>query len=76
MITLKNQERLDIIVIVKKSKTKYLYNGEKLNLKESYSRNKKRRVEKDGESIPAKFVYVGNKSKWKDWLVIATTDIE
>lgn len=76
MITLKNQERLDIIAMVKKSKTKFLYNGEKLNLKEIYSRNKKRRVEKDGESIPAKFVYARNKSKRKDWLVIASTDIE
>ena len=78
MIALKNQEHLDTIAMVKKSKTKYLYNGEKLNVKEIYSRNKKRRgrsryllsvsvtVEKDGESIPAKFVYVRNKSKRKD----------
>jgi hypothetical protein len=86
MIALKNQEHLDTIAMVKKSKTKYLYNGEKLNVKEIYSRNKKRRgrsryllsvpvtVEKDGESIPAKFVYVRNKSKRKDWLVIVSTD--
>ena len=88
MIALKNQEHLDTIAMVKKSKTKYLYNGEKLNVKEIYSRNKKRRgrsryllsvsvtVEKDGESIPAKFVYVRNKSKRKDWLVIVSTDTE
>ena len=86
MIALKNQEHLDTIAMVKKSKTKYLYNGEKLNVKEIYNRNKKRRgrsryllsvpvtVEKDGESIPAKFVYVRNKSKRKDWLVIVSTD--
>ena len=86
MIALKNQEHLDTIAMVKKSKTKYLYNGEKLNVKEIYSRNKKRRgrsryllsvpvtVEKDGESIPAKFLYVRNKSKRKDWLVIVSTD--
>ena len=86
MIALKNQEHLDTIAMVRKSKTKYLYNGEKLNVKEIYSRNKKRRgrsryllsvpvtVEKDGESIPAKFVYVRNKSKRKDWLVIVSTD--
>ncbi len=43
MIALKNQEHLDTIAMVKKSKTKYLYNGEKLNVKEIYSRNKKRR---------------------------------
>ena len=86
MIALKNQEHLDTIAMVKKSKTKYLYNGEKLNVKEIYNRNKKRRgrsryllsvpvtVEKDGESIQAKFVYVRNKSKRKDWLVIVSTD--
>ena len=57
-------------------------------MKEIYSRNKKRRgrsryllsvpvtVEKDGESIPAKFVYVCNKRKRKDWLVIVSTDTE
>ncbi len=33
-------------------------------------------VEKEGESIPAKFVYVRNKSKRKDWLVIVSTDTE
>ncbi len=33
-------------------------------------------VEKDGESIPAKFVYVRNKSKRKNWLVIVSTDTE
>ena len=88
IIALKTQEHLDTIAMVKKGKTKYLYNGEKLNVKEIYSRNKKRRgrsryllsvpvtVEKDGESIPAKFVYVRNKSKRKDWLVIVSTDTE
>ena len=88
MIALKNQEHPDTIAMVKKSRTKYLYNGEKLNVKEIYSRNKKRRgcsryllsvsvtVEKEGESIPAKFVYVRNKSKRKDWLVIVSTDTE
>ncbi len=88
MIALKNQEYLDTIAMVKKGRTKYLYNGEKLNVKEIYSRNKKRRgssryllsmpvtVEKNDESIPAKFVYVRNKSKRKDWLVIVSTDTE
>ena len=86
MIALKKQEHPDTIAMVRKSKTKYLYNGEKLNVKEIYSRNKKRRgrsryllsvfvtIEKDGESIPAKFVYVRNKSRRKDWLVIVSTD--
>ncbi len=88
MIALKNQEYLDTIAMVKKGRTKYLYNGEKPNVKEIYSRNKKRRgssryllsvpvtVEKNDESIPAKFVYVRNKSKRKDWLVIVSTDTE
>ena len=51
MIALKNQEHLDTIAMVKKSKTKYLYNGEKLNVKEIYSRNKKRRVDLLGYPI-------------------------
>ena len=88
MIALKNKEHLDTIAMVRKGKTKYLYNGEKLNVKEIYSRNKKRRgrcryllsvpvtVEKGGESIPAKFVYVSNKSRRKDWLVMVSTDTE
>ena len=33
-------------------------------------------IEKDGDSIPAKFVYVRNKSNRKDWLVIASTETE
>ena len=33
-------------------------------------------MEKDGESLPAKFVYVRNKSSRKDWLVIVSTDME
>ena len=86
IIALKKQEHLDTIAMIKKSKTKYLYNGEKLNVKEIYSRNRKRRgrsryllsvlvtIEKDGENIPAKFVYVRNKSNRNDWLVIVSTD--
>ncbi len=88
ILSLKNQEHLDTIAMMKKSKTKYIYQGEKLNVKEIYSRNKKRRgrsryllsvlvnIEKDGESIPAKFVYVRNKSRRKDWLVLASTDTQ
>ena len=33
-------------------------------------------VEKDGESIPAKLVYVRNKSRRKDRLVLISTDAE
>ncbi|MCM1233203.1 MAG: hypothetical protein NC489_24050 [Ruminococcus flavefaciens] len=31
-------------------------------------------IEKDGKSIPAKYVYIRNKSNRKDWLVLASTD--
>ena len=74
--------------MMKKSKTKYLYRGEKLNIKEIYSRSRKRRgrshyllsglvdVEKDGESIPAKLVYVRNKGNRKDYLVLISTDTQ
>ena len=43
ILELKKQERLDTIAMMKKSKTKYGYQGERLNVKEIYSRNKKRR---------------------------------
>ena len=87
ILELKKQEHLDTIAMMKKSKTKYRYQGEKLNVKEIYSHNKKRRglshyllsvlveIEKDGESIPAKLVFVRNKSRRKDWLVLVSTDI-
>ncbi len=88
ILALKNQEHLDTIAMMKKSKTKYICEGQKLNVKEIYSRNKKRRgrsryllsvlveIEKDGESIPAKLVYVRNKSRRKDWLVLISTDTQ
>ncbi len=88
ILSLKNGEHLDTIAMMKKSKTKYTYQGKKLNVKEIYSRNKKRRgrsryllsvlveIEKDGESIPAKFVYIRNKSRRKDWLVLVSTDTQ
>ena len=88
ILTLKTQEQLDTIAMMKKSKTKYFYQGEKLNVKEIYNHNKKRRgcsryllsvsvdIEKDGAAIPAKLVYVRNKSKRKDWLVLVSTDTQ
>ena len=86
LLSLKNQENLDTVAMMKKSKTKYKYQGEKLNVKEIYHRNKKRRgrsryllsvlveVEKGNESIPARLVFVRNKGKRKDWLVLVSTD--
>ena len=87
ILVLKKQEHLDTIAMMKKSRTKYRYQGEKFNVKEIYSRNRKRRgrsryllsvlveIEKDGESIPAKLVFVRNKSRRKDWLILVSTDV-
>ena len=82
---------LDSIAIVKKSgRTCYCWNGEKLNVKQIYSRNRKRpgmarwllSVEvtlggrnKDEASIPARLVYVRNRARRKDWLAIICTDM-
>ena len=86
ILVLKKQEKLDTIAMIKKNKTKYGYQGKKLNVKEIYNRNKKRRgrsryllsaiveIEKDGDSLPARFVFVRNKSNRKDWLVLVSTD--
>ena len=86
MLNLKKRERLDTIAMLKKSKTKYRYQGKKLNVKEIYSRNRKRRgrsryllsvlveIEKNGKILPAKLVFVRNRSKRKDQLVLVSTD--
>ncbi len=84
---LKQENGLDAIAMVKKSKTNYTYGEEHLNIKQIYSRNRKRRgrskyllsvmVTLNGEEpIPAKIVYVRNKSNRKDWLAIISTDTE
>lgn len=74
-----------IAMIKKSSQIKYSYRGEQLNIKEIYSRNKKRRgrskyllsvdvmVGKEN-SIPAKIVCVRNKANRKDWLAFICTD--
>ena len=83
----------DVIAMIKKNSTKYAWtdpsSGEELNLnvKEIYSRNKKRRgksryllsvnvtiSDKDGNSIPAKLVYARNHSNRKDWVCFVCTD--
>lgn len=88
VMALKKQEHLDTIAMLKKSKAKFTYQGERLNVKEIYSRNRKRRgrsryllsvsvdVEKDGESIPVKLVYVRNKGNRRDYLVLISTDTQ
>lgn len=72
-------------MIKKSSKIKYGYQGENLNIKEIYSRNKKRRGRSKyllsvdvtmgkEETISAKIVCVRNKSNRKDWLALISTD--
>ena len=82
---LKQEHGLDTIAMVKKSsKIKYGYQDGRFNIKEIYSKNRKRRgrskyllsinLTVGEEEIPAKIVYVRNKSKKKDWLAILCTD--
>lgn len=82
---IKTDLHLDVIAMVKKSsKIYYGYNGEMLSVKQIYSRNRKRRgrskyllsvdVTVGKEAIPAKIIYVRNKSNRKDWLAIISTD--
>ena len=77
----------DVIGMVKKTpKMFFHYNGEDMSLISIYNRNKKRRgrsryllsvmvdVVKDGESIPAKVVFVRNRNKRKEYLCLISTD--
>jgi len=82
---------LNTIAVVKiSSKITYEYEGSRLSIKQIYSRNRKRRGRsryllsvdikvgkgtKDEPSIPAKIVYVRNRSNKKDWLAIICTDM-
>ncbi len=88
LIAIKSKD-LDVIAMAKKtSKMHYLYNGVMQPLTEIYKQNKKRRgrskyllsveitVVKNGESIPARIVYVRNKNKRKDYLALITTDMK
>ena len=81
------KKELDVIAMIKKSsRIKYKYNGEKLSIKEIYSRNKKRRgcskyllsvdimLGKENP-IPAKIICVRNKANRKDWLAFICTDM-
>lgn len=77
----------DVIGMVKKTpKMFFRYNGKDMSLPSIYNLNKKRRgrsryllsvmvdVIKDGESIPAKVVYVRNRNKRKEYLCLISTD--
>lgn len=85
----------DVIAMIKKNSTKYLCEDpktgkqQKLNVKEIYSRNKKRRgrsryllsvdvtvTDREGNSIPAKLVYARNHSNRKDWVCFICTNVD
>ena len=86
-VTAIHSKGIDVIAMVNKSsRIRYSsYCGEQLNIKEIYSRNKKRRgrskyllsvdvmAGKDNP-IPAKIVCVRNKTNRKDWLAFICTD--
>ena len=84
----------DVIAMIKKNSTKYTWKNpvtekvERLNVKEIYSRNKKRRgksryllsvevevTDSEGSRIPAKLVYARNHSNRKDWVCFVCTDM-
>lgn len=85
-ITAIQAKGMDVIAMIKKSsRIKYSYCGEQLNIKEIYSRNRKRRGKSKyllsvdvmvgkGNPIPAKIVCVRNKANRKDWLEFICTD--
>lgn len=85
-ITALKAKNLDVIAMIKKSsRIKYEYEEAKLNIRQIYAKNKKRRgrskyllsvnvmVGKDNP-IPAKIVYVRNKANRKDWLAFLCTN--
>lgn len=87
-ITAIKSRNMNVIAMLKKSsKIHYEYNGEKLSVKQIYSKNRKR----PGRSkyllsvdvmlgktnpIPAKIVFVRNKTNRKDWLALVCTNTE
>ena len=84
-VTAIHAKGMDVIAMIKKSsRIKYSYGGEQLNIKEIYSRNKKRRGRSKyllsvdvmvGKANPilAKIVCVRNKANRKDWLAFICT---
>jgi hypothetical protein len=78
----------DVIAMTKKSsKIQYRYNGIRQDVKQIYQQNKKRRgrsryllsvaitVQKKEQEIPARLVYVRNRHKRNQYLVLITTDM-
>lgn len=79
----------DVIAMIKKTpKMHFLYNGKMQPLTEIYKNSKKRRgrsryllsvevtVKKDEEFIPARVVFVRNRNKRKEYLILITTDMD
>lgn len=85
-ITAIKSKSMDVIAMIKKSsRIQYRYEGQKLNIKQIYARNKKRRGRSKyllsvdvmvgkGNPIPAKIVCVRNKANRKDWLAFICTN--
>jgi len=78
----------DVIAMAKKtSKIHYRYQDRIQNVKAIYQQNTKRRglakhllsieaeAVKDGKAIPVRFIYVRNRNRLKDYLVLVTTDM-
>ena len=85
-ITAIKSRGMDVIAMLKKSsRIQYLYEGRKLNIKQIYAKNRKRRgrsryllsvevmVGKE-HPVPAKIVCVRNKANRKDWLAFICTN--
>ena len=87
IMQIKDRDMNVIAMIKKSSRIKYEYEGEQLNIREIYSRSKKRRgrskyllavdvmIGKENP-IPAKIVCVRNKANRKDWLAFICTDTD
>ena len=93
LIDLKKMD-VRVIAMIKKNSTKYIWTdpdtneAKKLDVKEIYSRNKKRRgrskyllsvpitINSNDGSIPAKLVYARNRNNRKDWVCFICTEPE
>ena len=86
MVRALHKMQLDVVAMVKKSDNiRFLYQGKFLSNKDIYKQNRKRRgrakyllsvsVEVCGEgNIPAKLVFIRNRNKKSDYLVLISTD--
>ena len=88
LVKIKQELHLDVVAMAKKSyKVHYLYQGEKKSVKDIYKQNKKRRgrsryllsveaeVVKDDICIPVRLVFVRNRNKRNQYLVLVSTDM-